>query len=242
MQTHKTMLALECSTDTLSVALQVGEQRWSQEHAGGAQASAVALGLLADLLNQAQLQWSDVNLLVFGRGPGAFTGVRVACAMAQGLAVAQSLPFMPISGLLAIAENARQEQISKGLLSALAPLQVLAAQDARMGQAYVAECRFDGQAWALGSESLRTYAEMQQCPAGYVCAGNLRAAMQAADLVVPSGFVETLPSAGALLQLAQQYLAQGVQPLQDPAQALPAYVRDKVAQTTAERQLAKQGA
>ena len=242
MHMHKTMLALECSTDTLSLALQVGEQRWGQEHAGGAQASAKALGLLADLLSQAQLQWSDVNLLVFGRGPGAFTGVRVACAIAQGLAFAQSLPFMPISGLLAMAENARQQQISNGLLKANAPLQVLAAQDACMGQAYVAECRFDGQAWVLGSESLRTYADMQQCSTGFVCAGNLRAAMQAAELAVPSNFVDALPTASALLQLAQQYLAQGVQPLQDPALALPAYVRDKVAQTTAERQLAKQGA
>ena len=104
------------------------------------------------------------------------------------------------------------------------------------------ECRFDGQAWVLGSESLRTYADMQQCSTGFVCAGNLRAAMQAAELAVPSNFVDALPTASALLQLAQQYLAQGVQPLQDPALALPAYVRDKVAQTTAERQLAKQGA
>ena len=91
MHMHKTMLALECSTDTLSLALQVGEQRWGQEHAGGAQASAKALGLLADLLSQAQLQWSDVNLFVFGRGPGAFTGVRrgLEIKIAEKLALLQ---------------------------------------------------------------------------------------------------------------------------------------------------------
>ena len=242
MQNYKNILAIECSTDTLSIALQAGDQRWSEEHVGGAQASAKVLGLLEKLLAQAKLAWADVNVFTFGRGPGAFTGVRVACAVAQGLSVAQALPLMPLSGLLAIAEEARQKQIATQGLAANAALQVLAVQDARMAQAYTAECVFDGQSWSLGAERLLAYADVQTCPANFIAAGNVRAALHAAGLEdLSADFIDAMPRAASLLRVAQQYLAQGKQPINDAALALPTYVRDKVAQTTAERLLAKQG-
>ena len=242
MQNYTNILAIECSTDALSIALQAGDQQWSEEHVAGAQASAKVIGLLEKLLAQAKLAWADVNLLVFGRGPGAFTGVRVACAVAQGLGVAQALPLMPLSGLLAIAEEARQKQITAKKIGAHAALQVLALQDARMGQAYTAECVFDGEVWSLGAERLQIYADLQTCTANFLSAGNVRAALQAADMHLPAHFVDAMPRADSLLRVAQHYLAQGMSPITDPALALPTYVRDKVAQTTAERLLAKQGA
>ena len=241
MQTYKNILAMECSTDTLSIALQAGDQKLSEEHIGGAQASAKVLGLLEELLAQAKLGWADVDLFAFGRGPGAFTGVRVACAIAQGLSVAQGLPLMPLSGLLAIAEEARQKQIASHGLAANAALQVLAVQDARMAQAYAAECVFDGRSWSLGAERLVAYADVQTCPANFLAAGNVRAALHAAGLDLPADFADAMPRAASLLRVAQQYLAQGGRPINDAALALPTYVRDKVAQTTAERLLAKQG-
>lgn len=241
MQSYKNILAIECSTDTLSIALQAGDQQWSEEHLGGAQASAKVLGLLEKLLAQAKLGWADVHLFVFGRGPGAFTGVRVACAIAQGLGVAQALPLMPLSGLLAIAEEARQKQIQAKKIDAHAALQVLAVQDARMGQAYTAECVFDGKAWSLGAEGLQAYADLQNTPRDFLCAGNLRAARDAAGMALPAQFVDAMPRAASLLRVAQQYFAEGERPINDAALALPTYVRDKVAQTTAERLLAKQG-
>ena len=242
MQSYKNILAMDCSTDVLSIALQAGDQQWSEEHIGGAQASAKVLSLLEKLLAQAELGWADVEVFVFGRGPGAFTGVRVACAIAQGLSVAQASPLMPLSGLLAIAEDARQKQITAQTIGATATLQVLAVQDARMGQAYTAECVFDGQSWSLGAESLQAYADLQTCPANFLCAGNVRAALHAAGIDLPDDFVDAMPRADALLRVAQQYLAQGELPINDAALALPIYVRDKVAQTTAERLLAKQRA
>ena len=241
MQSYKNILAMECSTDTLSIALQAGDKYWAEDHQGGAQASAKVLGLLEELLAQAKLGWPDVDLFAFGRGPGAFTGVRVACAVAQGLSVAQALPLLPLSGLLAIAEDARQIQIATQGIAANAALQVLAVQDARMAQAYTAECVFDGQSWSLGAERLLAYADVQTCPANFTAAGNVRAALHAAGMDLPSEFVDVMPRAAALLRVAQQYLAQGEQPINDAALALPTYVRDKVAQTTAERLLAKQG-
>ena len=241
MQSFKNILAIECSTETLSIALQAGDKHWAEDHQGGAQASAKVRGLLEKLLAQAKLSWADVDLFAFGRGPGAFTGVRVACAVAQGLSVAQALPLMSFSGLLAIAEEARQKQISTKGISSNAALQVLAVQDARMAQAYAAECVFDGQSWSLGAERLLAYADVQTCPVNFIAAGNVRAALHAAGLDLPADFADAMPRAASLLRVAQQYLAQGGRPINDAALALPTYVRDKVAQTTAERLLAKQG-
>lgn len=241
MRSFKNILAMDCSTDVLSIALQAGDQMWSEEHVGGAQASAKVLSLLEKMLQQANLCWSDVGVFVFGRGPGAFTGVRVACAIAQGLSVAQALPLMPLSGLLAIAEESRQKQMTAETISATAALQVLTVQDARMGQAYTAECVFDGQTWHLGDERLQAYADLQTCPENFIFAGNVRAALQAAGLDLPADFIDAMPRADSLLRVAEQHLAKGELPINDAALALPTYVRDKVAQTTAERLLAKQG-
>ena len=77
------LLALETSTDRLSLAVQNGERRWAFEGAGGAQASATLIPAVMNLLQQAQLSLNDLDAIAFGRGPGAFTGLRSACAVAQ---------------------------------------------------------------------------------------------------------------------------------------------------------------
>lgn len=241
------LLALDTSTESMSVAVGRGNdagalQVWSEQAAGGALASARLIPMIRALMDQAGLRFADLDAIVFGKGPGAFTGLRTACAVAQGLALgaraddrgAAPLPVLPVDSLMALAEQAR---------SVLAPTQrpwdVLAMLDARMDEVYVGSYRWDGAQWqVLAAPAL---ARPQDVPytAGQVLAGNVfdsygtRLPPAAAD----APRIAALPLASAMLQLAPRLLAlgQGV----DPALALPLYVRDKVASTTAERAAAK---
>jgi len=204
---------------------------------GGAQASGQILPLLQSLLADAGLAWADVNLLAFGRGPGAFTGVRVAVAVAQGLALAHQLALAPLSGLLAMAEDARAH------FSFAQPCEVLSVQDARMGQVYAGRCRWDGARWHLLQEQLldaRDLAALSESMAATCVVGNIRAAFAQMQLPLPNAFFDAAPRAAALIRVAQQNEAAGVPVLHDAALALPVYLRDKVAQTTAERQMLAQ--
>ena len=125
------LLALDTSTDQLSVALQRTDgQRFAHTGAGGAQASASLIPAVQALLAQAGLSLSDLSAIAFGRGPGSFTGLRTACAVAQGLAWGAGVPVLPIDTLLAVAEAAR---------SAHGATHVLALLDARMNEVYAAE-------------------------------------------------------------------------------------------------------
>ena len=228
------LLAFDTSTEQLSVAVQRGRdgQRFAHTGAGGAQASTTLIPTVQALLAQAGLALGELQAIVFGRGPGSFTGLRTACSVAQGLAWGAGLPVLPVDTLLAVAEAARQS-----LGTAPAALRVLALLDARMGEVYAA-----GYAWAPAT-GWQTLAEAAVLPPESVAvpppstllAGNAAAVyadrLPAAVLALPRA--DVLPTADALLSLAPALLAAG---RAVPAeQALPLYIRDKVAQTTAER-------
>ncbi len=120
------LLAIDTSTAQASIALNLNGLLYQQqvdavdEHARG------ILGLIRDLLIEAKSSIKQLDGIVFGRGPGSFTGLRIACSVAKGLAYAHNLPLYPVSGLAAIAYHVRQSQ----------SLPVLAALDARMQQVY----------------------------------------------------------------------------------------------------------
>ena len=228
------LLAFDTSTDHLSVAVQRGADgaRFAHTGAGGAQSSATLIPTVQALLAQAGLALGELQAIVFGRGPGSFTGLRTACSVAQGLAWGAGVPVLPVDTLLAVAEAARQS-----LGTSPAALRVLALLDARMGEVYAA-----GYAWAPAT-GWQTLAEAAVLPPESVAvpppstllAGNAAAVyaerLPAAVLALPRA--EVLPTADALLNLAPALLAAG---RAVPAeQALPLYIRDKVAQTTAER-------
>ena len=228
------LLAFDTSTEQLSVAVQRGRdgQRFAHTGAGGAQASTTLIPTVQALLAQAGLQLRDLHAIVFGRGPGSFTGLRTACSVAQGLAWGAGVPVLPVDTLLAVAEAARQS-----LGASPAALRVLALLDARMGEVYAA-----GYAWspadgwqALADAAVLPPEAVAVPPAGTLLAGNAAAVyaerLPAAVLALPRA--EVLPTADALLNLAPALLAAGRAVPAD--QALPLYIRDKVAQTTAER-------
>ncbi len=223
-------LAFDTSTEQMSIGVQRGDRQWLHAGAGGAQSSGTLIPAVLRLLDEAGLALAALDAIAFGRGPGSFTGLRTACAVAQGLAFGAGVPVLPIDTLLAVAEEARQAQGSA---------RVLALLDARMDQVYAAPWAWsEPVGWQAAGETVVCAPEALALPAGaqaWVLAGNgwapygarLPSALQALPRVA------ALPTARALLSLAPAWLAAGQAVAAD--QALPLYVRDKVAQTTAER-------
>ncbi len=252
------LLALDTSTDRLAAALQTPAGRWCVDEAGGALASARLVPLLMSLLADAGVTLAQVQAIAFGQGPGAFTGLRTACAVTQGLAFAGNTPVLAIDSLLVVAEDARAQAATAGLPT---DGDWWVAMDARMDEVYAAAYRHIGEASHTGEDragrdggrtgwQLLVAPRLWTLPALVDCwaaapptrvAGNALAAF--ADRL-PAPGARTWPScagrAAALLQLAMQAWHRGE--CQPADQALPLYLRDKVAQTTAERQALRDAA
>ena len=237
------VLAFDTSTEVLSVAVGApvhGEHRtWAHSGSGGAQASHTLIATVHDLLRQAGLRLADLDAIGFGAGPGAFTGLRTACAVAQGLALGAGLRVLPVPSLLALAEEARFHQHC----AARGPdVTVLTLLDARMGEVYAATYVFQGGHWRTLREPCLTSPEQAAAwlaalsPDGLV-AGN---ALCAHPGILGGWSGPVLPAIGptaqAIVRLAPSWLAAGL--AVDAADALPLYVRDKVALTTLEREAA----
>lgn len=241
--TADTLIAFDTSTERMAVAVRAGGQRLSEDAPGGAAASAALLPMLQALLARAGRGMGDVAAIAFGRGPGAFTGLRTSCAVAQGLALALQRPVLPIDSLLIVAEQARREG---GLGAGLGDeLEIGVAIDARMGEAYAARYRWRGEGGGRGrwrlSEAPALWqphalaARWAEAPPDHGAGSALAcfdAALREGGLRLPclrGGEVR----AAALLALAEAAQEEGTG--LDAAQALPLYVRDKVALTSAER-------
>lgn len=244
-------LAIETSTDALSVALGSGEPgapEWAVDGPGGAQASTGLLPTVRTLLAQAGATLAGLDAIVFGQGPGAFTGLRTACAVAQGLAHGsrsarhpEGLPVLPVGTLLALAEQARADHGADGQA---APAHIVAVLDARMGELYVAAHRCQGsRLQPLGPARLCSpgdlapwLADLGLARADTLLAGNAFDSHADALAALPGMHRHALPTARALLRLAPDLLQAGAAVA--ARDALPLYVRDKVARTTAEREQA----
>lgn len=207
----------------MSIAVGGGASAWRHDAAGGAQASATLIPAIETLLGQAGWQLAELDAIVFGRGPGSFTGLRTACAVAQGLAFGAHVPVLAVDTLMAVAEQARMDADCE---------QVLAVLDARMDEVYSAAYGWSGGLWQPLAPARLSKPEALHCEPGWALAGNAFAAY-GARLPAAAARVQALPTAAALLRLAPQLLAAGQ--AQDAAHALPLYIRDKVAQTTEER-------
>jgi len=242
-------LAIETSTDTLSLALGSGarsERAWTFQGPGGANASTTLLPQAQALLDQAGCTLRDLDAIVFGRGPGSFTGLRTACAVAQGLAFGtrtaahpHGLPVLAVDTLLTLAEQARADHAAEGVA---VPRHIVALLDARMDEMYVA-------VHALEGETLVASTPPRLCAPADLAAWLADVGLDA-DHTLLAGNVfgvhgarlggwtgarrHALPTAEALLRLAPGLLAAGAAVA--ARDALPLYVRDKVARTTAERE------
>jgi tRNA threonylcarbamoyladenosine biosynthesis protein TsaB len=233
------LLAIDTSTERLAMALQGPAGTALADEPGGALASAALLPRVAALLAETGCTLAMLDAIAFGCGPGAFTGLRTSCAVAQGLALGLSKAVLPIDSLLIVAEDARLQlppAADEG------PVDIGVAMDARLEQVYAAIYRWDGRAWStVEAPSLCTLPALAEAWRGRVLqavAGSALAAFGDRLLLpdAPRIGIER-GRAAALLRLSQQAWSAGR--AVDAALALPLYLRDKVAQTTIERSLAR---
>lgn len=229
------LLVFDSATDRLAVALVVGDRLFSADEPGSERASARLLVVIDALLRQAGLDVADVAGIGFGRGPGAFTGLRAACTVAQGLALARGLPVLPLDTLSVVAQDARRRALERGEAP---PADVRVIQDARMGELYSARCAWTDAGWqpvepaaVMGPEAWNALHEAQP---GAAVVGSALAAF-GPGLRTGSAWIDpdAVPSSAALADCLRQAWRAGVRGA--AADALPLYVRDKVAETTVER-------
>ncbi len=131
------LLAIDSSTEAMCIALSRDGATFVFEGEGGALASARLLPELTALLQRAGCRLQEVDAIGFGRGPGAFTGLRSACSVAQGLALGAARPVLALDSLLLVAQDAYD-----ALGDAAADCWV--AMDARMEEIYAAHYRHVG--------------------------------------------------------------------------------------------------
>lgn len=221
------ILALETSTEYCSVALWLDGIMHERCELVGQKHSEVLMPMLDGLLREAGMPLRDIDGIAFGAGPGSFTGVRIACGVAQGLALGADLPVLGICTLQALAQAAGKDK-------------VIAALDARMAEVYYAAYeKRDGTWFALCEPCLCLPQDTPDVAgagwfgagSGFLAHGDLLRARYAANL----GAVDAsaVPQAAAIAQLAAPLFAAGGGV--DAAEALPLYLRDKVALKTSER-------
>ncbi|RMG58838.1 MAG: tRNA (adenosine(37)-N6)-threonylcarbamoyltransferase complex dimerization subunit type 1 TsaB [Gammaproteobacteria bacterium] len=224
------LLAVETSTEACSVALLAGgESRWRHQVAPREHARLVG-SFIEELLADAGLERKAIDAIAFGRGPGSFTGVRIATSLVQGLALSLERPVIPVSTLAVLAQG--------GLRRNAGCTHALAAIDARMGQVYWGAFRrgSGGLAELLGKEAvLDPHAvradEVTESDAvmgagtGWGAHGEaLAQTLGHAPRMVEE---DALPEARDLLELALPRLQAGQ--VLDAAEAQPVYLRDNVA-------------
>jgi tRNA threonylcarbamoyladenosine biosynthesis protein TsaB len=223
-----TIAAIETSTELASVAVLIGTRIISRESSGAKTHSATVLPLLQQALAEAGITLGQCDVLAFGCGPGSFTGVRTACGLVQGLAVGAHRKIAPVVTLMAMAEAARE---------AGAGDDVVAVLDARMGEVYWAQYRHDGQWQVVTAPTLSHADEVMAVGEAAICGNGL--------LAYPEAFVrlggalrmpDIVPHATHIARLAVHSVAQDE--LLAPQEAQPLYLRNKVALTTRERNLA----
>ncbi|MEI8361697.1 MAG: tRNA (adenosine(37)-N6)-threonylcarbamoyltransferase complex dimerization subunit type 1 TsaB [Betaproteobacteria bacterium] len=222
------LLALDTSTEYLSLALMKGSETFTFDLNAGQTHSQIILPQLQILLNTAVLPLKDLQGIAFGAGPGSFTGVRIAAGVAQGLGLGANLPVVSICTLLALAEASGAEK-------------VIACLDARMGEVYhAAYAKIAGEWQAVIEPGLY---KPEAVPAiegvGWVGAGSgwqtyaeRLGAVYAAQLLAVQP--QLLPTASAILRLAQPIFARGE--AKPASEAMPIYIRNRVALKTAERE------
>jgi tRNA threonylcarbamoyladenosine biosynthesis protein TsaB len=231
------LLAFDTSTESMAVAVRGPGGDHGTLLPGGARASAGLLPTIHVLLAQAGLHLADIDAIAFGQGPGAFTGLRTSCAVAQGLGFGLDRPLLALDSLLLVAEDARLQVASEAV-----SFEVGVAMDARMDEVYASRYRWERRRWhCLTPPALYTLPALTRAwdPAPEWVAGSALTVF-GARLGLPAdqpGVALENDRPAALLRLAQAKFEAGLAIA--AADALPLYLRDKVALTTREREALK---
>ena len=217
------LLAFDTSTEYLSVALSHGERHFQRAMLAGQQHSSLLLPWIAELLAEAGLELAQLDAIVYGNGPGAFTGLRIGAGVAQGLALGSGVPLLGIGSLPTLAEQSGGDQ-------------VLTVIDARMNEAYLAawQRQVDGW-WPLLAPQLVRADNAPTLPEGdWVGIGSGFALPWIAQRYPLAATPRhEAPDAVAMLRLAARQLEREGTHTSTQVELL--YLRNQVAQTVAER-------
>ena len=223
------LLAIETATESCSVALLAGDRLVERSEIAPRRHAELLLPMCEDVLAEAGIERRDLDAIAVGRGPGAFTGVRLAVSAAQGMALALGIPVVPVSSLAALAMQAPDNGVD-----------VLAVIDARMGEVYAGLFRrVDGRIELIGEETvgradalvLPDAMALNVIGTGWSSYRDALAAILSQPPLWAEG--ERYPQAADIARLAAPVAAAGGGVVAD--QVLPVYLRDKVALTLAEQ-------
>ncbi|MDR3443463.1 MAG: tRNA (adenosine(37)-N6)-threonylcarbamoyltransferase complex dimerization subunit type 1 TsaB [Legionella sp.] len=210
------LLAIDTSTEVASVAVLLGDKLFHEEQGSQKTHAQFILPMIDQLMHDSGLQMNQLDGIVFGCGPGSFTGLRIACSIAKGLAYAHDLDLIPVSSLSAVVWAARQETT----------LPVLAVLDARMHELYWA---YYAPEQLVAEERVNAASEIiLPHEQSFVLAG---VGIDTYWMDFPEALKEKIstqinvhPNAAAMLQLARTKVIQSV----SAANAQPVYVRNQV--------------
>ncbi len=221
------ILAFDTSNEYCSLALSVGGDLVEREVLAGQGHSELILSMIADVLNEGGISQSELDGIAFGSGPGSFTGLRIACGVAQGLALGAGLPVVGVGTLHALAEAMPGERI-------------LACLDARMGEIYHAAFeRVNGKLAVLLEPGLYSPLDAPQlpgtnwvgCGSGFAAHGDALLRRYAGQIDVADAARRPHAREMARLAIAEFEAGNGI----DAALAAPLYIRNKVALKESER-------
>jgi len=230
------ILAVDTATEACSAALYINGELFECYQLAPREHTQLILQMVEQLLEQQQLSLKQLDALAFGRGPGSFTGVRIATGVVHGLAFASDLPVVPVSTLAAIAQYAWQQR---------GQTQVLAGIDARMGGIYWGAYALgdNGLMQLQGSEQIASPDALQLPESGeWFGAGSAWGSYptelkqrftQAGAVQLLGSDSSLLPHAAAMAELAAAEFVQGH--ALAAAQAQPVYLRDDVAKKSAQQ-------
>jgi tRNA threonylcarbamoyladenosine biosynthesis protein TsaB len=221
------ILAIETSTEYLSIALSNGESVIARDCVAGQKHSELVLPMIEDVLAAAGVDRASLHAIAFGAGPGSFTGLRIACGVTQGLALGLGLPVIAVSTLEAVAEATERDK-------------VVVALDARMGEIYLAAFERQGAEWKASIEGC--LCKPNDSPqlsgnnwygagSGFGVHGEALTACYKSQLIgVDAG---VFPHAKTIVQIATRRFRQGM--TISAFDAAPVYIRNKVALTLEEQ-------
>ncbi|WP_455198938.1 tRNA (adenosine(37)-N6)-threonylcarbamoyltransferase complex dimerization subunit type 1 TsaB [Kaarinaea lacus] len=217
------LLALETATEACSAALLVNDEVIERYQVSPRGHSQLILPMIDELLDEAGIAMAQIDGIAFGQGPGAFTGLRIAVGVTQGIAFAADIPVIPVSTLAALAQGCEQQD------------RVLAAIDARMDEVYwgVYRRRPDGLMAVEGEEQVVSPGEVPvpEADSWYGAGSGWDSYRQTLEircgdrLNIADG--QLLPRAGAVARLGAADFQAGK--MVSAEQAIPVYLRDQVA-------------
>jgi tRNA threonylcarbamoyladenosine biosynthesis protein TsaB len=250
------ILALEASANNVTLALQVGDERFEKEIPTLSKSSAWIIPATLELMQSKGLQLRDLNCIAYGQGPGAFTGLRTVCSVVQGfsLGLDHKVNIFGVNTLMQLAQSyfnqIQENPLSDAQESSADEAKVLCILDARMDEWYIAGYQKNKKGWTntlapqlckpSELELLKAWDLRHLCVASNVDQGLIKDSLAGASHSLEAHIMHAEPRASLCIDIvlnSPEQLPLGSDQTQELA--LPLYVRERVALTTIERELLK---